>query len=168
MVPYSGNLNNVAVEGKEKVPTGPHIQLKLPMKEFGGIVHIVTFSAASAPKADKSSKPFAKELIVPFWLVRSTGDKDRANMHRSTMKSTMAITAGKEETNEEPVLIPILQNLKPLKEGDELLKYDGLEMKTFTIEPAAAESAPKPHVPATSQSPQKGGCGGVGYGAGAC
>ena len=35
------------------------------------------------------------------------------------------IAAGKEEGNEEPVLIPILQNLKPLKEGDELLKFDG-------------------------------------------
>ena len=66
LVPYSSNLSNVAVEGKEKVPTGQHIQLKIPMKEFGGRAHIVTFSAASAPKPDKSSKPFAKELIVPF------------------------------------------------------------------------------------------------------
>ena len=137
------------------MPAGQHIQLKIPMKEFGGIVHIVTFSAASAPKPDKSSKPFAKELIVPFWLVRSTGDKDRANMHYTTMKCTVAITAGKEEANDEQILIPILQNSKQLKEGDELLIYHEQEVKTFTIEPAAAESAPKPQVPATSQSPKK-------------
>ena len=137
------------------MPPGQYIQLKIRQKAVGGTAYIATFSAASAPKPDKSSKPFAKELIVPYWFVRSTGDKERANMHYTTMKCTVAITAGKEEANDEHVLIPILQNLKPLKEGDELLIYHEVEVKTFTIEPAAAESAPKPHAPATSQSPKK-------------
>ena len=129
---------------------GPHIRLKIPLNDFGGRAHIVTFSAESAPKAEQSNKPFANELLVPFWLVRSTGDKDRANMHRSTMKSTMAITAGKEETNEEPVLIPILQNTRPLKEGEELLTYDeNLVKATHSMEPV------EPEVPAAAQSPNR-------------
>ena len=91
---YSGNLSNVAVEGKEKVPSGAYIQLKIRVKEAGS-VFAVTFSPASGPKADPTTA-FAKELIVPFWLVRSTGDKDRANMHRSTLVCKMSIAAGKE------------------------------------------------------------------------
>ena len=143
MVPYSANLNNVGGEGKEKLPSGPHVHIKIPMKEFGGRAHIVTFSAASAPKADKSSKPFAKELIVPFWLVRYTADKDLANMDRSTLKCTCSFTAGGEESKGDAVLIPILQNLKAIKEGDELLTYDGgLVKPTLTIEPKVPESAP--------------------------
>ena len=105
------------------------------MKEFTGNVFNATFSAASAPKADATTA-FAKELIVPFWLVRSTGDKDRANMHRSTLVCKMSIAAGKEEGVCDPVPVPILQNTKVLQEGDELLVYDsGLVTPKFSLEP---------------------------------
>ena len=81
LVRYSTNLNDVAVEGNAKVPGGAFIQLKILRKEFGGSAFITTFAAASAFKIN--SKPVTKDLPVPFWLVRPTGDEDRANMHRS-------------------------------------------------------------------------------------
>ena len=99
-----------------------------------------------APTADPTTA-FAKELSVPFWMVRSTGDKDRANMQHSTLMCNVPIATGKEEDTCDPVLVPILQNTRPLKEGEELLTYNGdLEVRTHSIEP---------QVPATSQSPKK-------------
>ena len=41
---------------------------------------MVTIAAASALRPDKSSKPLSKNIIVPYWLVRSTSDKEKANM----------------------------------------------------------------------------------------
>ena len=98
--------------------------MQLRLKEFGGSTFIATFLAASAPKVGTSTQPFATELIVPFWLVRYTADKDLANMDRSTLKCTCSFTAGGEESKGDAVLIPILQNTKVVKEGDELLIYD--------------------------------------------
>ena len=145
LVPYSQNLYNVAAEGKEKVPSGPNVQIKVRQMGHGGSTFTATFSAASAPKKDDtSSKPFAKELLVPFWLVRSTGDKDRANMHHSTLKCTLPVQAGKEETGCDAVIIPILQNSKAVKEGDELLVFNGDLVKPIhSIEP----SVPAPPQP---------------------
>ena len=136
---------------------GPHIRLKIPLNDFGGRAHIVTFSAESARKAEQSSKPFANELLVPFWLVRSTGDKDRANMQKTIVKSFLAVTLGKGQTNGEPVFIPILQNSKPVKKGDELLTYAGdLEVPTLTIEPQVPASAPKrPREEAAESAPKR-------------
>ena len=145
LVSYSGNLYNVAVEGKEKVPSGAYIQLKIRMKEVTGHVFTATFTAASAPKADATTA-FAKELIVPFWLVRSTSDKERANMHRSTVPYKASMATGKEESTCDPVQVPILQNTRPLKEGEELLTYSEVEVPKHSIEP---------QVPAIAQSPRK-------------
>ena len=51
LVSYSGNLHNVAAQGKEKVPSGAHIQFNIRMKECTGNVFTATFSAASvSPK----------------------------------------------------------------------------------------------------------------------
>jgi len=125
--------------------SGARIQLKIQMKECTGNVFIATFTAASAPKADATTA-FAKELIVPFWLVKATGDKDRANMHRSTVVYKTSMATGKEEGTCDPVLVPILQNTRPLKEGEELLTYDGdMEAATHSM----------PQVPAITQSPKK-------------
>ena len=130
---YSGNLYNVAVEGKEKEPSGAYIQLKIRMKECID-VFIATVSAASAPTANTTTA-FANELIVPFWMVRSTGDKDRANMQHSTLWCPTSI-------------VPILQNTRPLKEGEELLIFNGdFTEQTHSIEP---------QVPTTTQSAKKG------------
>ena len=116
------------------------------MKESAGSVFTIIFSPASGPKADPTTG-FAKELIVPFWMGRSTGDKDRANMHRSTVVYKTSMTTGKEEGTCDPVLVQILQNTRPLKEGEELLTYNGdLEAATHSMEP---------QVPAITQSPNK-------------
>ena len=135
------------IEGREKVPSGPHVQIKVLQGETGGGTFIATFSAASAPKADKSSsKPFEKSILVPYWLVQYTDEQDRANMHRSTLKCTMSMTAGKDETSVDAVIIPILQNSKVVKPGDELLVFgDKLVKPAEYIEPA-----PKPDQPAPS------------------
>ena len=75
LVPYSSNLHSVAVEGKEKVHKGPHIRLKIPLNDFGGRAHIVTFSAESARKAEQSN-----EFLAPF-LVRAVHRGQRACKH---------------------------------------------------------------------------------------
>ena len=119
LVPYSWYISGVAIEGQEKPHSQPHIRLKLRIK---GIAYIVTITAASAPKPTKSSKPLAKELIVPYWLVRSTSDKEKANMHHSTMMCTMMCTIPQCESAEETVMVPTLVNTKVLQEGDELFR----------------------------------------------
>ena len=76
--------------------------------------------------------------------MRSTDDKDRANMHVSSLKCTMSIGAGKEETVEEPVMLPCMQNSKAVKEGDELLVFSERVGKPVeTIEPKPAPPAKK-------------------------
>ena len=116
-------------------------------KEIGAV--IATLAAASAPKAHPTTG-FAKEFIVPFWLVRSTGDKALANMDRSTIVCKLSIAAGKEENTCEPVLVPILHNTRPVKEGEELLTFDDQLVKaTHSMEPIEAE------VPAAARSPNK-------------
>ena len=68
--------------------------------------------------------------------MRATGDMDRANMELSTFKCTMPIAAGKEETAEDSVQIPILQNIKPLKQGDELIVFrEALVQAAVSIDP---------------------------------
>ena len=81
------------------------------MKEHGGTTFLATFAAASAPKVGTSSQPLAKELIVPFWLVRTTADRGLANMELSTLNCTGSFyTACGEEYKGDSVLIPILHN----------------------------------------------------------
>ena len=65
LVPYSTNLFNVVEEGKEtpKTPSGVHV--RLTVKVAGSAPHIVTMSAATAAKPDKSSKPFEKKFAKP-------------------------------------------------------------------------------------------------------
>ena len=77
----------------------------------------------------RQHQPLVKELIVPFWLVRTTADRGLANMGRSTLK------CGK-ESNGDKVLIPILHNLIPLQEGDELLIYDRLKVTPEPLDPS--------------------------------
>ena len=120
LVPYSPHIHNVAVEGQEKRANGGHIKLLLRVK---GSAYAVVVAAASAPRPDKSANPLKKELIVPYWLVRTTGDNEKANMQLSQMKCTVSVAAGKDESAEDSIMIPILQNSKVLNEGDELMTY---------------------------------------------
>ena len=56
------------------------------------------------------------------------------------------MATGKGTGSCDPVLVPVLQNTRPLKEGEELLIYNGdLEVPTHSM----------PQVPAISQSPHK-------------
>ena len=109
---------SVAVEGKVKVPPGAHVKIEAPQKETGGDTFAVIIAAASTPKPDKSNKPCAKAVVVPYWLVRQTDDKDRANMHRSTLSCKTAFTTGKKATADDAILMPILQNSKVVNEGE--------------------------------------------------
>ena len=128
LVPFSLNIGKIAVEETEKRVPQQHIKLKLRV----GTVYTVVVAAASTPKPDKSANPLKKELIVPYWLVRSTGDKEKANMHHSTM-------------TEEAVMIPILQNSRVLQEGDELFVHkEEIEAKTESLAPAPKPAARAP------------------------
>ena len=106
--------------------------------------YIITIAAPPPPKPDKSATPLRKDLIVPYWLVRTTSDKDKANMKDGTLKSTTTIGIGNEEWAEEAIIIPVLVNSKVLEEGDELLVYkeDG-KNKAESLAPAPKpEAAP--------------------------
>ena len=110
--------------------------MQLRLKESVGDTFTATFRAADVPMDVTSNPPFAKELIVPFWLVRSTADENLANMGRSTLKCTCSITAGGEESKGDTVLIPILHNTKARQEGDELLVYSNQQVTpAVSIEP---------------------------------
>ena len=61
-------------------------------------------------------------------------------MHPGTMKYTITVGAGKEESTEEAIMIPILQNSKLIHEGDELVMY--IEKKLE--KPETLAPAPKP------------------------
>ena len=109
----------------------------------GGSAYTITFMAAPAPKPDvKFNEPLANELIVPYWLVRTTNNSEKANMHLSTMKCTIATGASKEESTDEAITIPILQNSKLIHEGEELFIYDeGKPEKQETLAPAPKPAA---------------------------
>ena len=107
--------------------------------------YIVAIVAAPPPKPDKSATPLRKDLIVPYWLVRTTSDKDKANVKYGTLKSTTAIGIGNEEWAEEAITIPVLVNSKVLDEGDELLvSKEESKTKAESLAPAPKPEAAPP------------------------
>ena len=120
LVPYTTMVVNVAPEGQDKTPTGggsKYVKLKLKQK---GETFVVTFTGSDNKPSKGSADPFGSVLIVPYWSVQYTSHAAHANMQHSTLKCTMSIAAGKEETADDAVTIPILQNSKVVKEGEEL------------------------------------------------
>ena len=116
LVPYTTNVIRVATATeKETTPSKQYIRLKLKMN---GTQYIITMLAASALKPDKSSKPLSKDLIVPYWLVRSTSDKDEANMCHSAVDVRIA-------SSMHQVSMPILGDLAtvPIMQNTKLLAY---------------------------------------------
>ena len=88
--------------------------------------------------------------MSPYWLVGHTADKDLANMDRSTLKCTGSFTAGCEESQGDAALVPILQNTKVVKAGDELLLYDSkLGRPSLSIEPLSLQPKRKRAAPPT-------------------
>ena len=133
LVPYSPSIFNTAVEGKDKTPKCRYIQIKIRLKKTFTVTfgHGVIATVQPVPK---------KQLVVPYWLLGATGDKDRANMAMSTIKCTMNCQVGKHEAAEESVLVPILQNTKCIKENEELLVFkDSLLETVVSIDPTPSK-----------------------------
>ena len=86
-----------------------------------------------------------------------TDDKDRANMHHSTLKCKMSIEAGG-QTND-AVLIPILQNSKVVKEGEELLVFDEKlfvkKQKPLSLLPSVQCQSPRNRLDQPNQKRQR-------------
>ena len=138
LVPYSSNIAQVAVKGTEKRTPGQHIQLTLK-------TYTVVVVAASAPKPDKSMHPLGHELIVPYWLVRPTCSREQANMHYSSMKCTLSLATGKEDSADEAIVVAIMQNSRVLKEGDELFVHkEEIGAKAESLAPAPTPAARAP------------------------
>ena len=89
-------------------------------KGGGAGTYVVVFSAESAPRP-----PVNRELIIPYWLVRSTSQKEKANMRHSTLtvRLTSSTDAKANDIAQETVTIPILQNVKMIEEDEELVAY---------------------------------------------
>ena len=83
-------------------------------------------------KLDRNNKTLGDALVASYWLVRCVQDKNMANMRKTTMTCKMTIEAGDEEALHR-VTLPILQNVKALKGGDELVLF---------AEPLAPSSMP--------------------------
>ena len=80
------------------------------------------------------TKPLKDTIVAPYWLVRRVLDKTMANMQKTTMPCTLTTEAGDEKVVQK-VSLPIIHNIKDLKEGDELLLYIEPSVPT-TIMPA--------------------------------
>ena len=135
LVPYSQNLINALK--KEKECMGPHLIMKLVRKE----TFRCTFHPAAAPKQDnKSSMPFPGAFIIPYWLVRRTEERKLANMQYTNSEISMTMTANSEDSISKAE-IPIWQNNKAIKAGDELLVF---EERMQEKRPATLEPLPQP------------------------
>ena len=128
LVPYSTSLFNAAVEGKEKTPLhSQFVQIKIRLKE----TFAVTFQEETRRyRPSYADVTFDKHIFVPYWHVQGTGCMDRANMQLATLNCTMSVATGTEETADDGVLIPILQNFKALEENEELLVFDEAHMES--------------------------------------
>ena len=95
------------------------------------------------------SKPFAKEILVPYWMVQSTNNKEAANMQESKLRFNMTMATDNEDepSIDETVKIPILTNTKPVQVGDELIVYMGPASVTPQTLPPAAPAAKRLHQP---------------------
>ena len=140
LVPYSQKLYNVSRKGFEPniALKHPYIHMQLGLRS----PHVCTFEIEKGPTTEKSIMPFEKSLIVPYWLVRRTCNRSRANMQEATLWTNSKIMVENRGYGRK-VAIPILQNSKALNVGDELLVF---EQKTVIQKRPAtfkAQSLPK-------------------------
>ena len=134
---------NAAAEGKDRKPNNAYVQLRIRSQKE---TFVVTFSPVNFKPDVQKPRDNEKQLIVPYWLVRATGDKDRANMAMSTIKCTMNCQVGKHEAAEESVSIPILQNTKCIKENEELLVFNEAHVETVvSIDPTPSKKRSLPN-----------------------
>ena len=119
LVPFSKSVA-VAVEGKGKKLCGG-VEIKVPGPK--GVTYVATVQSMGIGKLDRNKKkPLEKTIVAPYWLIRCVQDKNMANMRKATIACTMTTAAGDETANQR-VTLPILQNIKALNEGDELVLF---------------------------------------------
>ena len=88
-----------------------------------GVKYVAAVSPMTIGKIDRAhKKPLKDAAVAPYWLVRRVLDKTMANMQKATMTCKLTTEAGDEEMSHR-VSLPIFQNIKALKGGDELLLY---------------------------------------------
>ena len=88
-----------------------------------GVAYVAAVQSMGIGKIDRSNKkPLGDQLIASYWLVRPVQDKSMPNMRKSTMTCTMTVEVG-DEAAPHRVTLPILQNVKALKKGDELVIF---------------------------------------------
>jgi hypothetical protein len=118
LVPYSTSVA-VAVEGKVKRHGGLEINVPGP----NGVTYVASVQPMGLCKLDRSNKkPLGDALVASYWLVRCVQDKNMATMRKATIMCSMTIVAGDQSASHR-VTLPILQNIKALKEGDELVLF---------------------------------------------
>ena len=118
-MPFS-NAVTVAVEGKrQRRDLGVEIKVHGPK----GVTCVGVVNSMGIGKIDRSNKkPFGDQLVASYWLVRPVQDKNMPNMRKSTMTCTMTVEVW-DEAAPHRVTLPILQNVKALKKGDELVRF---------------------------------------------
>ena len=70
-----------------------YVKMKLGRKD----TYICRFFPELAPELGITSKPFEKQVIVPYWHVRTTADRALANMHFVPLKVSLSIYAEMED-----------------------------------------------------------------------
>ena len=119
LMPLSKTVT-VAVEGKGKNHLGA-TAVEMKFRGPKGVTYVAAVQKMDIVRINRINKqPFGDAMVAPYWLVRSVQDKNMANMRKSTLTCTMTIVAGDEEAPHR-VTLPIMQNIKALKGGDELV-----------------------------------------------
>ena len=120
LVPFSKSVT-VAVEGKAK-SNSSSVEIKVHGPK--GVTYVVAVHQMGIGKIDRTKKmPLTEfQIAAAYWLVRPVQDKSMTNMRKSTMTCTLTVAAG-DETAPHRVIIPILQNVKAVKKGDELVLF---------------------------------------------
>ena len=97
-----------------------------------GVTYVAAVQSVGIGKIDRSNKkPLGDQLVASYCVVRPVQDKSMANMRKSTMTCTMTVEAG-DEAAPHRVTLPILQNVKALKKGDELVLFHEPVPKSIT------------------------------------
>lgn len=111
LVAFTTSINQV---GSAKLPD-EHVYMRDVHGPMHGLDQIDVYltplrQGPPDPAAERShSKPKAP-IVVPYWFVRSTSEKDKANVEPGC-------------TFEYNISVPVYVNIKPLKKGQELLVY---------------------------------------------
>ena len=118
-MPYDP-IVNIGVEGKWK-SKATNVEFKVV--GGNGCRYVASVPPMLLGPIDKAaSKPAKGTIVAPYWLVRRVQDKNMANMRKSTMVWAMT-TVGEDKTASQQVTLPIMHNIKEVKDGEELLVY---------------------------------------------